>query len=200
MDTQDTRNTDVPALRPGLSVIVIILVAVSVGIGALFLFNYFAPFAGGKRDVRALLAGAGVFTGIGVLLIFLWTRPSTCKVARLCAVSTVVALAYLGYLMSNGIELPDSAVVALETFMDEQGIEDYTVSYVWQGPIRDHPHYITPYCVIVDPGLDDGRNAFIVDQVLGAGYQVLEGSPTEATWRDLGCGHVDDVTNSSFDR
>ena len=120
------------------------------------------------------------------------------RVARLCAVSTVIALAYLGYLMSDGVKLPNSADIALKGFMAEQGIDEYAISYVWQGPLRDHPHYVSPFCVIVDPGLEDGRNAFILDQTFG-GYQVKEGSPTEATWKELGCGRVGDITNRTFD-
>lgn len=199
MDKQDTPNTNTSVVRSGRSIVLIIVVAVLVGIGALFLVNYATPFTGGQRDARALFAGLGIYAGLGVFLAFLHTRPATRKVARLCAVSAVIALAYIGYLMKEGVQLPDSAARALESFMDEQGIGEYSVFYVWQGPFGDHPHYVTPYCVIVEPALEDGRNAFILDQGMG-GYQVKEGSPTEATWRELGCGHVDDITNSSFDR
>jgi hypothetical protein len=167
-----------------------IFIAVLVGLGTVFFGNYVAPFAGGAKETADLLMGLTFFIFAIAFLAAFSTRPSTRKVARLGAVGTAIIILYIANLAFQGVPLPDEAKQALDSHV--QGA-DYSLDYVWLGKydmLRG-----TTYCIIIDPPLTGAVNAFML-QRSGAGYAVI--SPTREDWLDIGCGHLDDVTNPGF--
>jgi hypothetical protein len=172
------------------SLLLSIFIAVLVGLGTVPLGNYIAPFTGGARETADLLLGLTFFVFAIAFLVAFNTRPSTRKVARLGGVGTVIILLYIASLVFQGVPLPDEAKQALENHAQDA---DYSLDYVWLGKydlMRG-----TTYCVIIDPPLADGVNAFVL-QRSGATYGIV--SPEREDWLDLGCGHLDDVTNPDF--
>ena len=174
------------------SLLLSIFIAVLVGLGTVFLGNYAAPFVGGQRETADLLLGLTFFVFAIAFLVAFSTRPSTRRVAVIGAAGTVIIFFYIASLAFQGVLLPDEAKQALDDHVQAQGA-DYSLDYVWLGKydvLRG-----TTYCIIIDPPLAGVVNAVILER-RGLTFAIV--SPTREDWQEIGCDHLDDITNPGF--
>lgn len=196
--------------------------------GCAFLYNYLAPAEGGLREDIYLVIGLAL-TGVGAMILVLMIRNpdrSSRRIAFVGVFLAMIAMGIVAYVAVRGTALPDEARRALDAFVREQGGGDYSLSYVWLGQvIHFEPDRtdltIRVYCVIIDPPLDDGRNAFFLQSGELPPVDDCEGPPETYSpitcwsedlpdvlpeqayfvtapqvdaWQAGGCSHVDEVT------
>ena len=204
--------------------------------GCAFLYNYLVPAQGGVREDTYLSIGLAL-TGVGVIILVLPVRSHDRASRRIALVGMFLAMIGVGiviYVAVRGTALPEEAQRALDAYVREKDVEgrSHAVDYVWLGqvihfqPDTDDALTVSVYCVIIDPPLEDGRNAFFLQSGELPPVDGCEGSPETYSpitcwsddppdvlpeqayfvaipqvdaWKAGGCAHVDEVTNADFD-
>jgi hypothetical protein len=168
-------------------------------------FAYIQPPFGGKRLSSDLFISIALFAIEIVLLFLLYKRLKKQKLFFANIILLTIIMISLFFLAFNSIRLPKGAEIVLEGYLSENGLNDYSVVYVWRGlddVLAIYPSvWNTPYCIVIEPALSDDRNAFIVWKSKQDGRDTnyrVQNEISLSEWLRNGCRYENQITNPGF--